>query len=126
MNDTFHQINHPLCRTRLATANAAASMAAAITTATNTSMELDLPVDPNEPTYCFCNQVSYGEMVACDNPDVCYNPITSYYIFLSISAIIREGWQGQLILIFLSIVLTKSSFLFAVQNRMVSLWVCWP
>ncbi|KAI4365344.1 hypothetical protein MLD38_021337 [Melastoma candidum] len=32
-------------------------------------MDLDLPVDPNEPTYCFCNQVSYGEMVACDNPD---------------------------------------------------------
>lgn len=31
-------------------------------------MDLDLPVDPNEPTYCFCNQVSYGEMVACDNP----------------------------------------------------------
>ncbi|XP_075512156.1 PHD finger protein ING1 isoform X2 [Primulina tabacum] len=56
-------------KTRLATANAAASMAASITTAANTSMELDLPVDPNEPTYCFCNQVSYGEMVACDNPD---------------------------------------------------------
>lgn len=33
------------------------------------SMDLDLPVDPNEPTYCFCNQVSYGEMIACDNPD---------------------------------------------------------
>ncbi|PIA36126.1 hypothetical protein AQUCO_03400202v1 [Aquilegia coerulea] len=31
-------------------------------------MDLDLPVDPNEPTYCFCNQVSFGEMVACDNP----------------------------------------------------------
>ncbi|PPR94459.1 hypothetical protein GOBAR_AA26196 [Gossypium barbadense] len=28
-----------------------------------------LPVDPNEPTYCLCNQVSYGEMVACDNPN---------------------------------------------------------
>eukprot|EP01018_Ginkgo_biloba_P012067 Gb_27859 [translate_table: standard] len=33
------------------------------------NMDLDLPVDPNEPTYCFCNQVSYGEMIACDNPD---------------------------------------------------------
>ncbi|XP_039138105.1 PHD finger protein ING1-like [Dioscorea cayenensis subsp. rotundata] len=33
------------------------------------SMDLELPVDPNEPTYCFCNQVSFGEMVACDNPD---------------------------------------------------------
>ncbi|KAL5848687.1 hypothetical protein ACOSQ4_006700 [Xanthoceras sorbifolium] len=49
------------------------AMAAATETATAvanpTGMELDLPVDPNEPTYCFCNQVSYGEMVACDNPD---------------------------------------------------------
>jgi len=25
--------------------------------------------DPNEPRYCLCNQVSYGDMVACDNPD---------------------------------------------------------
>lgn len=33
-------------------------------------MEIDLPVDPNEPTYCYCNRVSYGEMIACDNPEV--------------------------------------------------------
>lgn len=26
--------------------------------------------DPNEPRYCICNQVSYGEMVACDNEEV--------------------------------------------------------
>ncbi|KAI1790723.1 hypothetical protein LXA43DRAFT_890391 [Ganoderma leucocontextum] len=25
-------------------------------------------VDPNEPRYCFCNQVSYGDMIGCDNP----------------------------------------------------------
>ena len=31
---------------------------------------LDMPVDPNEPTYCICHQVSYGEMIGCDNPDV--------------------------------------------------------
>ncbi|XP_025412951.1 inhibitor of growth protein 5 [Sipha flava] len=30
---------------------------------------LDMPVDPNEPTYCLCNQVSYGEMIGCDNQD---------------------------------------------------------
>lgn len=23
--------------------------------------------DPNEPTYCLCEQVSYGEMICCDN-----------------------------------------------------------
>lgn len=30
---------------------------------------LDMPVDPAEPTYCICHQVSFGEMVACDNPE---------------------------------------------------------
>ncbi|KAM0746044.1 hypothetical protein T439DRAFT_330027 [Meredithblackwellia eburnea MCA 4105] len=29
----------------------------------------DMPVDPNEPTYCYCNQVSFGSMVGCDNDD---------------------------------------------------------
>lgn len=28
--------------------------------------------DPNEPRYCICNQVSYGEMVACDNSEVSF------------------------------------------------------
>ncbi|KAK4266268.1 hypothetical protein QN277_027218 [Acacia crassicarpa] len=51
------------------TAAAAAAPEAQTTTANPAGMDLDLPVDPNEPTYCFCNQVSYGEMVACDNPN---------------------------------------------------------
>ncbi|KAE9525475.1 hypothetical protein AGLY_014275 [Aphis glycines] len=29
----------------------------------------DIPVDPNEPKYCLCQQVSYGDMICCDNPD---------------------------------------------------------
>ncbi|CAF4650581.1 unnamed protein product [Rotaria sp. Silwood1] len=30
---------------------------------------LDLfPIDPYEPRYCICNQVSFGRMIACDNP----------------------------------------------------------
>ncbi|XP_074605660.1 inhibitor of growth protein 5 isoform X1 [Brevipalpus obovatus] len=36
---------------------------------TGTTDVLDMPVDPNEPTYCVCHQVSYGEMIGCDNPD---------------------------------------------------------
>ncbi|KAL3861319.1 hypothetical protein ACJMK2_007377 [Sinanodonta woodiana] len=36
---------------------------------TNPSDVLDMPVDPNEPTYCLCHQVSYGEMIGCDNQD---------------------------------------------------------
>jgi hypothetical protein len=30
------------------------------------SDEDDLEIDADEPTYCYCNGVSYGEMVACD------------------------------------------------------------
>lgn len=30
----------------------------------------EFPIDPNEPTYCFCKQVAFGEMIACDNDDV--------------------------------------------------------
>lgn len=62
----------PRKETRLATAAAAAAAATEVAAAAAenpTGMELDLPVDPNEPTYCLCNQVSYGEMVACDNPN---------------------------------------------------------
>jgi hypothetical protein len=43
-----------------ATADDEASKAAA------QSDEEDLEIDADEPTYCYCNGVSYGEMVACD------------------------------------------------------------
>eukprot|EP00428_Durinskia_dybowskii_P081448 CAMPEP_0170421558 /NCGR_PEP_ID=MMETSP0117_2-20130122/35962_1 /TAXON_ID=400756 /ORGANISM="Durinskia baltica, Strain CSIRO CS-38" /LENGTH=181 /DNA_ID=CAMNT_0010680115 /DNA_START=37 /DNA_END=579 /DNA_ORIENTATION=+ len=26
-------------------------------------------VDPNEPLYCFCNRIAFGDMIACDNED---------------------------------------------------------
>ncbi|XP_038998966.1 PHD finger protein ING2-like isoform X2 [Hibiscus syriacus] len=32
-----------------------------------TPLEVDQPIDPNEPTYCVCHQVSFGDMIACDN-----------------------------------------------------------
>ena len=35
-----------------------------------TPVVADWTYDPNEPRYCLCNQVSYGEMVGCDNPNV--------------------------------------------------------
>ncbi|ELU08926.1 hypothetical protein CAPTEDRAFT_225717 [Capitella teleta] len=28
---------------------------------------VDAPIDPDEPTYCLCDRVSYGEMIGCDN-----------------------------------------------------------
>ena len=33
---------------------------------------INVPIDPDEPTYCLCNQVSYGEMVGCDHKDCPY------------------------------------------------------
>ena len=35
----------------------------------NANWQVD-PIDPNEPRYCICNEVSYGDMVGCDNEDV--------------------------------------------------------
>lgn len=96
------------------TAIAAATAAAAelATSANPTGMDLDLPVDPNEPTYCFCNQVSYGEMVACDNPDVCFYFFFSYTcLFISILPIFHYLFWCYL--------------LTTVQNRVVSFWLCW-
>lgn len=40
----------------------------------------DLPIDPNEPKYCYCRQVSFGEMVACDNEVVIIYKYTNYFI----------------------------------------------
>ncbi|KAI6204839.1 hypothetical protein M3Y94_00723500 [Aphelenchoides besseyi] len=27
---------------------------------------VEMPVDPNEPTYCICHQISFGQMICCD------------------------------------------------------------
>eukprot|EP00183_Erythrolobus_madagascarensis_P007171 CAMPEP_0185846996 /NCGR_PEP_ID=MMETSP1354-20130828/2434_1 /TAXON_ID=708628 /ORGANISM="Erythrolobus madagascarensis, Strain CCMP3276" /LENGTH=226 /DNA_ID=CAMNT_0028547231 /DNA_START=52 /DNA_END=729 /DNA_ORIENTATION=+ len=44
-----------------------ASMMAGARASGQTVVIDDMIVDPNEPRYCLCNQVSYGEMVACEN-----------------------------------------------------------
>ncbi|CAM9307152.1 unnamed protein product [Discosporangium mesarthrocarpum] len=31
--------------------------------------QVEFPVDPNEPVYCLCKQVAFGDMVGCDNPE---------------------------------------------------------
>ena len=35
-----------------------------------TYAEIDGRVDPNEQLYCFCNYISYGNMIKCDNSTV--------------------------------------------------------
>eukprot|EP01089_Gocevia_fonbrunei_P011915 TRINITY_DN2668_c0_g1_i2.p1 TRINITY_DN2668_c0_g1~~TRINITY_DN2668_c0_g1_i2.p1 ORF type:complete len:201 (-),score=44.91 TRINITY_DN2668_c0_g1_i2:99-701(-) len=32
-------------------------------------VEGDMPIHPDEPTYCVCHRVSFGQMVGCDNQD---------------------------------------------------------
>jgi inhibitor of growth protein 4 len=34
-------------------------------------IESELPkgIDPNEPVYCLCRQIAFGDMIACDNED---------------------------------------------------------
>jgi hypothetical protein len=54
-----------------------AAAAAAIAAVANSGLGMnnyrrfdhDMPVDPNEPTYCICHRVSFGEMVCCDSSD---------------------------------------------------------
>ncbi|KXN87714.1 Inhibitor of growth protein 4 [Leucoagaricus sp. SymC.cos] len=32
----------------------------------------DIYIDPNEPTWCYCNRISFGEMIGCDDPECKY------------------------------------------------------
>lgn len=38
--------------------------------ANNDDDDEEVSIDPDEPTYCLCDQISYGEMICCDN-DLC-------------------------------------------------------
>ena len=46
-----------------------ATAARAADAALSASLVTDMAIDPNEPKYCYCDQVSSGDMVACDNED---------------------------------------------------------
>lgn len=75
-------IPSPAAVNAVATTSAAAATAAAAVQRSNSvavensnlvveqTPEGEWSYDPNEPRYCICNQVSYGDMVACDN-DAC-------------------------------------------------------
>merc|ERR1719228_3057096 len=49
--------------------------------------------DPNEPRYCICNQVSYGDMVACDNEDCPYEWF--HYPCVGVTAPPKGKWYCQ-------------------------------
>lgn len=50
-------------------AAAAVAAAAAAAAAAGGGLTLDVAADDSQPRYCLCQNVSYGEMVACDNPE---------------------------------------------------------
>ncbi|KAI4378382.1 hypothetical protein MLD38_015869 [Melastoma candidum] len=54
-------------------------------------MEVDQFTDPNEPTYCICNQVSYGDMIACDNED-CEG---QWFHYSCVGLTTETGFHGQ-------------------------------
>ena len=47
-------------------------------------------VDPDEPTYCLCEQVSYGEMICCDNPTCKIEWF--HFLCVSLTAIPKGRW----------------------------------
>lgn len=49
-----------------------------IATEVEPTTHADMPVDPNEPRYCICNQVSFGHMVCCDNKNC---PLEWFHFF---------------------------------------------
>lgn len=74
-----------------ATSSSAASSSAVLMNDSGMPVEQtqdgDWVYDPNEPRYCVCNQVSYGDMVACDNENVSVCPLLLSIMFLHILVI---------------------------------------
>ncbi|XP_067935879.1 inhibitor of growth protein 3-like [Watersipora subatra] len=60
------QAHHPSSQSQLGTGQSPGANAESTDDGQGSS---DWAFDPNEPRYCVCNQVSYGEMVGCDNAD---------------------------------------------------------
>ncbi|XP_041982139.1 inhibitor of growth protein 3 [Aricia agestis] len=55
-----------------ASRSASPALGLSVVTSEIEGAEEEWTYDPNEPRYCICNQVSYGDMVACDNQDCPY------------------------------------------------------
>jgi hypothetical protein len=62
-------VPHAVLSAALADAAAAAVAAATAAAAAGGGLQLDVAADASQPRYCLCQNVSYGEMVACDNQE---------------------------------------------------------
>jgi hypothetical protein len=51
-----------------------------------------VPVDPNEPVYCSCQRISFGEMIACENDDCAVEWFHFACVGLSVDAKIKGKW----------------------------------
>lgn len=76
----------------------------------------DWSYDPNEPRYCICNQVSYGDMVACDNEAVSIQ-FHFYTFFVERKKLKKKSFSLLLLFFFFFFIQT-------VSIRMVSLSMC--
>lgn len=54
-------------------------------------------IDPNEPVYCFCRQASYGDMIACDNPNVHRLMTRAFFMIILVGCSVN--WNGFIILV---------------------------
>lgn len=55
-----------------------------------------MDIDPDEPTYCLCNRVSFGTMIACENDEVCYSLLPAFdwfWILLTLLQCDREWFH---------------------------------
>lgn len=70
--------------------------------------------DADEPTYCYCNNISYGEMVACDN-DAC----TKEWFHLECAGLDKAPvGKGMLFLSFIPL------FCICLLNTSIAKWYC--
>lgn len=44
-------------------------MGEAVLWSQNAALMEEAAIDPNEPVFCFCKRVSFGDMVACENEE---------------------------------------------------------
>jgi hypothetical protein len=56
----------------VASSSSSSSCTAMPTTAAEAGATAMPGVDPNEPVYCLCRQIAFGDMVGCDNPSCAY------------------------------------------------------
>jgi len=53
-------------------------------------LAMDSNVDPNEPVYCICNRIAFGDMIACDNEEC---PIEWFhYTCVNLTRKPRNSW----------------------------------